>query len=234
MGQVQQIKLAMIFVGGILAWVGYNEFRVSDGASADPQPVELAEIEAGLVPDNTHLEIAPHWRMYQGLVFRYEVEVWENQDDVTDDTKIQYSYYPVLSGSHPQMRQIANLKRLYNGLGEVPEDVLPTPDDFALLVKTTRYKTVASLPEATWAEGESVRGLIVNRIYELKDDELELIRQSFPGVSLDRLLVLEEGRTPATARKAFAMMGGGAGVGLLGIGWLFVRSRDEALAKLLE
>ena len=80
MSQVQQIKLVMIFLGGVLAWVGFNEFRMSEGASAEPQPVELAEIEAGLIPDNTHLEIAPHWRMYQELVFRYEVEVWEDEE----------------------------------------------------------------------------------------------------------------------------------------------------------
>lgn len=234
MAQIHQIKLVMIFLGAVLTWVGYNEFRVGEGASGEPQPVDLAEIEAGLIPDNTHLEIAPHWRMYQAIVFRYEVELWEDENDVTEETKLRYAYYPVLSTSHPQMRQLANLKKLYGDLDQVPEAMRPTLDDFAVLVKTTRYKTVGSLPEDSWVEGGPMRGLIINRIYELKDDEVELIRQSFPSVALERLLVFEEGRAPSDARKAFAMMGGGAGVGLMGIGWLFIRRRDEALAKLLE
>ncbi|MDJ0848593.1 MAG: hypothetical protein QNK04_09465 [Myxococcota bacterium] len=148
--------------------------------------------------------------------------------------RIRYAYDPVLSGSHPQMGQLANLERLYGGLDQVPEDMLPRPDDFALLVKTFRHKSVGSLPDANWAEGTPVRGLVVNRIYELKDDEEELIRQSFPGVSLERLLVLEEGRTPASERKAFAMMGGGALLAVVGLGWLCIRRWDDALARLLE
>lgn len=234
MSQIYQLKLVLIFLGGVLTWVGYQEFRVSEGASADPQLVELAELEGGRIPDNTHLEIAPHWRMYQEAVFRYEQEIWENEEDVTEDTKILYTLYPVFSTSHPEMRQLANLQRLYGELGQVPENLLPAPDDFAMLVMTHRFKSFGSLPEPAWSEGGPVRGLVINRIRDLEDDEAELIRQSFPDAALENLLVLEEGREPASGRKAFAMMGGGAGLGLLGIGWLFVRRRDESLARLLE
>lgn len=55
---------------------------MSEGASPQPQPVELAEIEAGRVPDNTHLEIGPHWIMGHELVFRYT-----NEGEFEEDTE---------------------------------------------------------------------------------------------------------------------------------------------------
>jgi hypothetical protein len=220
-----RLNLALIGLGALLGWVGYDEFKVSEEASPQAQQVELAALEAGQIPDNTHLEIGPHWRMYQELVFRYELDRGQTEEDLTDGTKVDYSYFPILSHTHPLMRQLANLEQLYGSLDEVPEEQLPAVEGFAVLVKTHTYKRVSDLPPIRWAEGEPVRGLVVNRIQELESDEVELIRQSFPKVAIANLLILEHGRKPASAKKAFGMMGGGAGLGLSGIGLFAVALR---------
>lgn len=223
-----RLKFVLVFVGGVICWLGFSEFRVGEGASPEPQVVELADLESGAVPDNTHLQIGPHWRMYHELVFRYEAKRGADEDDVSDATKVDYAYYPVLSEAHPYFLALGNMLELYGSYEDIPEERLPEVDQFAMLVKTKQHKTVGALPEGVWTEGEPIGGLVVNRIHDLKEDERNLIAQSFPGVSLDSLLVLEEGRRPASAAKVFGMMGGGAGVGLAGIGWLLVglRGRD--------
>lgn len=224
-----RLKLVLVFVGGVMCWLGFNELTVGEGASPEPQPVELAELEAGAVPDNTHLEVGPHWRMYQELVFSYETKRGASEDDVTDSTVVDYAYFPALSPSHPYFQSLGNLLTLYGDFDAIPEEQLPEVKQIALLVKTKQHKTVGSLPDASWAQAESVRGLVINRIHELTDDERSLIEQSFPDLSLESVLVLEEGRAPASAAKVYGLMGGGAGVSLAGIGWLLVgfRRRDE-------
>ncbi len=99
MTQIVKLKLALIFAGSVLAWLGYNEFQLSNHATKTPQRVELPEIEAERIPDNPHLEIGTHWRMYQALLFRYEQK--KGSDGVTDATPIDYAYYPILSTTYP-------------------------------------------------------------------------------------------------------------------------------------
>ena len=213
MSKIMKLKLALVFAGGVIAWLGYNEFRLSEHATESPQPVELAEIEAGRVPDNPHLEIGPHWRMYQELLFRYEAS-----GEATDDTPIEYAYYPVLSAEHPYFRALDDARE--EGIEQIAND-FPTVQSFSVLVKTKQFKTVGSLPEG-WGKGEPVSGLVVNRIYKLKKDEAELLALSFPGVDLDHVLVLQEGRTPTSRMLVFALLGGGAGTSLAGVAWLLL------------
>ena len=92
-----RLNLALIGLGALLGWVGYDEVKVSEEASPQAQQVELAALEAGQIPDNTHLEIGPHWRMYQELVFRYELDRGQTEEDLADGTKVDYSYFPILS-----------------------------------------------------------------------------------------------------------------------------------------
>lgn len=223
-----RLKLALVVIGGAIAYLGHQEIQVSEGASEQPQKVTLEELEEGRLPDNTHLEIAPHWRMYSELVFRYETKKGETGEPAPT-AKVEYAYYPILSDSHPFVRRMRNLETLYGGAEAIPDEQLPAVDDFSVLVKTRRYRKVGDLPEPAWSEGEAVRGLVVNRINDLRLDERELITKSFPKLSLARIVILEEGRRPASAAYAFGMLGGGAGVGLAGLGLMvFGRRKPSA------
>lgn len=55
-----RIKLAMIVGGGFIAFMGYEQFKVSSGTTAEPVSVSLADLEAGKIPDNAHLNIGEH------------------------------------------------------------------------------------------------------------------------------------------------------------------------------
>lgn len=217
MTQIMKLNLALIVVGGVFVWLGYNEYRLSDGATGTAQPIELAEIEAGRIPENAHLEVGPHWRMYQELLFRYQ-QKW-GSDEVTAETPIEYSYYPILSTSHPFFAELEKSRQAYGGVEQIAEEALPTVETFSMLVKTKQFKTVGDLPDS-WAEGEPIQGLVVNRIYKLKKDEAELLTQSFPGIDLANILVLEEGRSPTSSAQVWGFMGGGAACSAGALVWL--------------
>jgi preprotein translocase subunit Sss1 len=85
------------------------------------------------------------------------------------------------------------------------------------LVKTTRYKTVGSFPEVGIKdEGGGIQGLIINDVSSLNTEEKNLIKQEFPNIDFNKVLILEDGRKPtATGAAVVAII---AGVGMLGLG----------------
>jgi len=116
----------------------------------------------------------------------------------------------------------------YGGLENVPDSV-PNPEieHFAALVKTKRFKTVGSIPDDLEDE-TSVQGLVINRIKSLKGEEAKLIEETFPEIDLDKVLLLEHNRKPASLTKSLGMTFGGALLTLIGIGLFFVGGGQSA------
>ena len=57
-------------------------------------------------------------------------------------------------------------------------------------------ENIGSIPDEWSAEG-SLQGLVVNQITSLDNKEAELLRQGFPGLNTEKLLLLEADRHPA-------------------------------------
>lgn len=213
-----RIKLALIAIGGFVAFMGYQEFKVSSGASADPVDVELASLEQGGDVPNTHVRITEHLALYGGSVYEYEQGKHESGPPGAG-SKVNHCYYPILSAEHPFILSAIN--------DDDSDDTEIT--DFAVMVKTQRFETVGSIPDGIDAV-DAVQGLIVNRITSLDSEEKDLVRSSFPDVNLDRLLILEDGRAPASIAKSGGMMAGGGLLSLVGIGLFFGGRKEEAAA----
>ena len=196
-----RIKLAMIIGGGFLAFMGYEQFKVSSGTTVEPVSVSLADLEAGKIPDNTHLNIGEHIALHGAAVYEYE-QAEHQSGDPGPNAKVNHCYYPIFSTEHP----------LFAAEEETAGD-----DDFAVLVKTQVFKTVGSIPD-DFATVGSVKGLVINSIASLDAEETNLVKQSFPGVNLDKVLILEQNREPASIAKSGGMMGGGVLLSLVGLG----------------
>lgn len=204
-----RIKLILIGVGGFLAFMGFQEFKVSKGTKPEPANVELAAIEAGSADmSNAHIKLGVHHPAFFELIYYGE----ENTDKVT------YVYYPVLSESHPFVVGIDQLYQKYPD-GDIPAEEIPEVGDFSVLIKSDKYSNTAELPE-NFDTAESIQGLVVNKITKLKKEEIDLLRESFPNFDPEKVLLLEEGRKPAGAGKKFGLMGGGSLLSLIGLGWL--------------
>lgn len=186
--------------------------NISKQSKPDQASRARLEIESGAADtSNAHIKVGSHFPVYFELIYYGE----ENTD------KIQYVYYPILSAEHPFVQGLATLYEKY-----IPEEKIPQVGEFSVLVKSKRYSNTSELPEG-FDEAESVQGLVINKISNLKDEELDLLRQSFPSLNPEKILVLEEGRKPAGAAKKFGMIGGGGLLSLVGLGWLVVGFRKK-------
>lgn len=213
-----RIKLALIVAGGVVGFMGYEEFMLSSMAQEEPLVANLAEIEAMDTLENAHIQLDTHEAFYSGLVYEYQQGKYETGEPM-NSTKVTTTYYPIISQQHPFM---VSLNALYQKYPDgIPEDMqFPEIRDIKVIVKTDRFKTIGALPEAYLTTENGLQGLVINEIETLDGEEATLIRESFPHVKLDEVFLLEEGRAPASSGKTFGMMGGGAVLFLLGLGWL--------------
>lgn len=209
-----RIKLALLVGGAVLAFKGFQEWRLTQNSQAEATYVELAELEAGLEPDNAHLVIGPHWMVSEGCVFNYETSTFS--DELTPSSRLNHAYFPLISETHPYNVAIDHLYATYGDLNAVPDDQWPAFENFRVLLKTTAYPTYGDLPEY-WVQAEGVQGLVINRVKQLDGEETALLLESYPDVDLEQLLVLEAGRKPIGSVVGYAMMGGGAVLALGGI-----------------
>ena len=76
-----------------------------------------------------------------------------------------------------------------------------------------------------WEKVGSITGLIINDIEKLKTDEERLLHESYPGLSLQDVLILEEGREPKSTPHAMGIILLGV-VLMVGGGAVFVRTRE--------
>lgn len=200
-----RIKLIVAVLGGIIVFWGVQEFRVSQGTSAEPVAADLAALESGREPPNAHLQLGPHLALYPALVYEVTQSKYATGDP-GPTAKVNHCYYPIISLNHPVVRS---------------EDPNAQLDKFAVLVRSKRFNTIADIPEESRQEA-SISGLVVNRIQSLDKEERKLILESFPSLDLDKVLLLEDGRRPASLAKSGGMIGGGLLLGLIGVAWMFL------------
>lgn len=222
---MNRVLIAIVILGGFIAYNGTQELKLAEGATLEPLSIELAEIEAGHVPDNPHLRIGGHWVMNHELVFSYQADRGDSEEDLAGSQRLDFSYYPIVAPENDFFAQLEDLEQLYGSLDEVPEERLPELSGFSVLVRTERYERLSDLPEPAWAPAESVTGMVANQVRSLSSDEAALVQEGFPGVDVSQLLILEEGRQPKSATQSYTRIGGGALLALSPLAFLVVRAR---------
>ncbi|MAG33166.1 MAG: hypothetical protein CL908_19990 [Deltaproteobacteria bacterium] len=224
----------LLIVGGLFAgFLGYQELGLAQQASALPQPIELVDLESGQAPPNIHVQLGHHWKVWDELIYSYRTE--KEDEEVGPATRIDYSYFPIISEEHPYSQAFNRLAERYESLDQVPEAEWPRLKDFAVLVRSEAFSVVGKLPgDEGWGEAEQMVGLIVNDIHRLKSDEKSLLSQSYPSLDLDKVLILEEGRQVESLAYCLGIMTLGAGLVITG-GVLIFRSttgRVEGVGEL--
>jgi hypothetical protein len=95
-----------------------------------------------------------------------------------------------------------------------------------VIVKTHKFKTIGAIPDGLDME-DSVQVLVINRIDSLGQEERELVLENSPGVNLDKVWIVEEGRRPASLAKSGGMTFGGVLLAAPGVDWMFSGRRRE-------
>ena len=217
---MSRFSILIIIAGIALGVWGYEEYKVGRGTGSEPVAMELAEIEkTGKVKSN-YINIGPHLQVFPGCVYTYTQE--KGGAGPTENTTINYLYFPIISEEHPYLQSLFEMAESYGGWDKVPENApWPTLSDFTVLVKSVKYHRVGDIP-AELKEKQGIVGLVISEIEELEDDEKRLLRESFPKVNFDKVLILEENRTPMTGVMALGILAGGVVLVLVGVGLLIL------------
>jgi hypothetical protein len=218
-----RLKLALIVLGGVVAFWGFEESQLASLAKTEASETSLESLEKSGNLENAHLRIGEHVSAYYGLVYEYSQSKYSTGEP-SKSTSVTCAYYPIIS---PTNDFIVKLQEVLTKYPDGVPDNVPVPElkAFSVLVKTKRFSTVGALPTGM-DKVPSIQGLVINEIESLGSDEKRLIRESFPGVNLTNLYILEEGRKPSSAFKYLGMMVGGCVLSLFGVG-LFFMGRGE-------
>ena len=217
------INFFLIYVGTSLIFVGYTEFKVSQGSTLEPLEIELALLEQGEAIDNNHLKIAEHWALFPYSIYEYQTFKGET-DDPKPTAKVNYTYYPIISNEHPYLAKLDELEKEYGGLDKVPDKKWPAIGDLAVLVKSKEFATIADIPNE-WQLKSDSQGLVINRVESLDEEESRLIQSNFPTVDLNKVLLLEAKRKPISSLKSTKGISYGVLLVLIGLAFLVTRSQ---------
>jgi hypothetical protein len=167
---------------------GYHEYRLSEGASAEPVPVEIADLEAGKRPAQNHIRIGKHSPVWDQCIYSVSPKDKDKPDPLVFEV-----LYPVISPS-----------KLDHWDGKV-----------TVLVETHRFGRVSDIQKDKVRVVPEATGMLVNSIRSLREEEARLIREGLPDQDLENVLILQEGRKPTSQTWALVIMGAGIALGIL-------------------
>ena len=200
---------------------GVDETRIAWHCRAEPERVTVEQLEQGRRPDNDHLTLGPHLGIRDGCVYWQYIPKGSTEESVQNlprnpNAQIDETFYPIVSFANP--------------LANNPD---PSKGTYAVLVKTRQYHTVREVIDAIGdgapTRDESLTGVIINDIEPLNPKERALLSKSFPLVSLDNVLIVEQNRIPKSRLIALFMVLLGAAVMLAPI-VLWILKRMEPMA----
>ncbi|MEM1296404.1 MAG: hypothetical protein AAGH89_13635 [Verrucomicrobiota bacterium] len=215
------LKIGMFIVGIAVIFYGFSEFKLSKAASDEPTALELADIEAGEADlSNAHVLIGSHVADYYECIFEYE-----GGNEMKDTDKVTYAYYPILSNQHSY---VVGMNQLFAQYPDgIPEEIaLPDMGVISVLVKTEEFPTIGDIPEEMASE-DQVQGLFVNKVEKLDQEEIDLLKESYPAIDPENILLLDKARTPTPTGVTFGIMGGGALVSVLAVLWMVLPGRRQ-------
>lgn len=222
-----RIAIVLIVGGGVPGFYGFNEFRLGSGASAEPEPISVAELEKG-IPDNPHRVLGEHVPLYENVV--YEEETRKGQKSGTGTVK--YAYYAVMSKENPELanfeKAVEKVLEKYKGdFAKIPQTEIPKIKGIRVLIKTHAYKTVSALKTAVDKEQfpkKDLAGMVTNRVDSISSRDVQLIKDGYPQFDAANTVIFEVGRKPTSSGTALLLMFGGGVPILAGPGiWLLSR-----------
>jgi len=217
-----RLAVLLVAMGGALSCLGAKEFSLCCGTSAQPVYVHLAQLEAGRAPPSNYLRIGPHIAIFPAAVYRYRCQ--EGTGRAAADASLLACYYPIVSSSHPFVLRLEQLQQRYGDLSRAARHTsLPELKQFAVLVKTARFGCPRHIPAGV-QHHTGLCGMVINRVESLGPEEQQFLHASFPELQLDRVLIVEEGRTPSSVASCLAMMGSGVLLVLAGVRLFWCRA----------
>ncbi len=194
-----RFKIWMIIGGAVLAWYGFKEWRISGEAKADPQVITCGALAKDGYGKNAHVKMTDFLLSPGGYVY-------EEKTSGGSWSKVWIPVVP-LGGEYHTMVQA------------LPEDAeLPAPKSFNVILQTEHASSASMLSKI--GKRDDIQGVVINEIDSLDSETKKLLRDSYPGIDLDKCWIVEHKRKTKGAMLSLLMLL--AGVGLAGGGVFFL------------
>jgi hypothetical protein len=197
-----RIVLVILVLGGVVFFVGFNEWRLATKAHAVPQRISAADLEAHGPGNNAHIVLS-NFLVCEGA-FVYETEKTGGKEHW------KRVWVPAVPSDSAYAQQVAQAMQ-----GPIVHQ--PPPPDVRIILKS---KADSEQTVQILARSATIQGLVVNEIESLGRDEKKILSENYPGVDFSRCWILEVDKKPAGAGQVIGMMGGGGTVALLGLALL--------------
>ena len=191
---------------------GCSEYDISLKSGDMPAEIRLSSLEKGEETDNIYLKFDEHWRIFPASIYEYET-YGGREKKPADYSKVNYVYYPIISGEHTYLYSFTELSQKYGEIHKIPKNEMPRIKDFRILVKTDRFEFIGEIP-SEWRHSASVEGIVIGTAQsELSNPEKQLVYEMFPSANLYKMLVLDENRKPISKIYSILMIFGGLFLG---------------------
>lgn len=200
-----RFKWYALIGGAVLLFMGGREFMLARKTEAEPAKISCAALSKDGPGDNAHVVMSD-------FVFSLSSFVYEEERHSKAYNKIWVPALPLDGPWHQQLKAYFAMDEAERA--KVPE---PVPNDFHVIVVSDEVSSDAAL--AKLADAPTLQGIVVNEIESLSSEEKKLLKQSYPGVDLDKCWILEHKREPKGMMTIalFALAGLGAiGLGIVG------------------
>lgn len=198
---MMRILLALVIGGGFLVFLGVQEMRLASGCKAEPQTITYADLASKGFGDNAHVILSDFLSPPSDFVYEEK------------GGKYSKVWLPVVSLTGPYAERLMEQALINPSPNNLPR---PSAKEIRVIVMSEELENDAQI-EALM-KGDTIQGVITNKIASISGEERKLLQESYPGVDFDTTYILEHARTPASSGKSFGMMGGGA---LLAVGGIF-------------
>lgn len=196
------IRIGLVFLAGagVCFYIGVKEHRLSSIADAEPQLITCADLAKDGPGSNAHVRISDY--------ILSSSFIWQQRENSAAYTKVYVPAMPVGGAYHQTIQQ------LY--LENPQRENYPEPTNVRVLLKSTKIKTMQDFND--FGLEETIDGLVINDIESLDQEEVDLLKNSYPGFNEQHCRIVEVGRKPAGAGKLSMLYGGGAMCLLFGLG----------------
>ncbi|HMO27021.1 MAG TPA: hypothetical protein PKB10_12210 [Tepidisphaeraceae bacterium] len=177
-----RFAIALLIGGGVLAWFGWKEYRLASACKPEVNRVTCAQLATHGPGDNANVEMSD-FAFTNNYVYR---------EAKGDSSKYAEAWVPAMPLESDYIKRVVAAIQAGGAAESVP---LPS-SEIRVIVK---LKNVTSSDMDSFAQRDTLSGLVINEIESISGKQKSLLSESYPGIDLNQCYILELNRKPMSS-----------------------------------
>jgi hypothetical protein len=209
-----RFALVLLGLGLFVGFLGFQETRLWLASSGTPTELTLAELERNGPGNNRYIKVS-EFLCTPSYIYKAK------KDNKANFTVVYLPAVSVDSAYGKQVHKIVTeaFAKGEKNIAEIEKRIPPFSGKFPLLIKSNKARDEQEVDALMSAD--EIEGLVINSVESLGSEESNFLKQSYPGMDMDQVVILDHGRKPTAFLMLLVYYGGsvlligaGAGVGL--------------------